>query len=123
MKLQHRGRNHHMLQLVKNGKWAYLFAALVSLVTVIAVAVACGGDDDDGSKTPAAPATPAATATTAAGSPTPAGIAANIGKDDKAELTGAGATFPAPIYISWFDYYKSDIATGVKINYQSIGSG
>lgn len=37
------------------------------------------------------------------------------------EITGAGATFPAPIYAKWAaDYHK---ATGVKINYQSIGSG
>ena len=37
------------------------------------------------------------------------------------DLTGAGATFPYPIYSKWFsDYAKS---TGVKINYQSIGSG
>jgi phosphate transport system substrate-binding protein len=39
----------------------------------------------------------------------------------RAALTGAGATFPNPIYTKWFDaYYK---ATGVRINYQSIGSG
>ena len=37
------------------------------------------------------------------------------------EVTGAGATFPAPLYSKWAgDYHK---ATGVKINYQSVGSG
>ena len=37
------------------------------------------------------------------------------------EITGAGATFPAPLYSKWAaDYNK---ATGVKINYQSVGSG
>jgi phosphate transport system substrate-binding protein len=36
-------------------------------------------------------------------------------------LTGAGATFPYPIYSKWFDAYKQK--TGVEINYQSIGSG
>ena len=37
------------------------------------------------------------------------------------EITGAGATFPAPIYAKWAaDYNK---ATKVKVNYQSIGSG
>ena len=36
-------------------------------------------------------------------------------------INGAGATFPFPIYSAWaFDYNK---ATGVKLNYQSIGSG
>jgi phosphate transport system substrate-binding protein len=36
-------------------------------------------------------------------------------------LTGAGATFPNPIYTKWFDAYHRK--TGVRINYQSIGSG
>jgi phosphate transport system substrate-binding protein len=37
------------------------------------------------------------------------------------DLTGAGATFPYPIYSKWFSDYAQK--TGVKINYQSIGSG
>jgi phosphate transport system substrate-binding protein len=37
------------------------------------------------------------------------------------DLTGAGATFPYPIYSKWFSDYAN--LTGVKINYQSIGSG
>jgi phosphate transport system substrate-binding protein len=37
------------------------------------------------------------------------------------DLTGAGATFPYPIYSKWFSDYAR--LTGVKINYQSIGSG
>ena len=36
-------------------------------------------------------------------------------------ITGAGATFPFPIYAKWADEYKK--ATGVAMNYQSIGSG
>ncbi len=37
-------------------------------------------------------------------------------------ITGAGATFPYPIYSKWFDeYHKKD--TNIQINYQSIGSG
>src|SRR6266545_1888670 len=44
----------------------------------------------------------------------PAGAAAQ-------SLTGAGATFPNPIYTKWFDAYNKK--TGVQINYQSIGSG
>src|SRR5690348_17415365 len=36
-------------------------------------------------------------------------------------LTGAGATFPNPIYTKWFDAYNKQ--TGVQVNYQSIGSG
>jgi phosphate transport system substrate-binding protein len=37
------------------------------------------------------------------------------------EITGAGASFPAPIYSKWASDYNK--ATGVKVNYQSIGSG
>ena len=38
-----------------------------------------------------------------------------------AEITGAGATFPYPIYAKWADAYKQKTGTGM--NYQSIGSG
>jgi phosphate transport system substrate-binding protein len=38
-----------------------------------------------------------------------------------ADITGAGATFPYPIYAKWADAYKK--ATGTGLNYQSIGSG
>ncbi len=37
------------------------------------------------------------------------------------DITGAGATFPYPIYAKWADVYKKQ--TGVGLNYQSIGSG
>ena len=37
------------------------------------------------------------------------------------DVTGAGATFPAPLYAKWADAYNK--ATGVRINYQSVGSG
>jgi phosphate transport system substrate-binding protein len=37
------------------------------------------------------------------------------------EVTGAGATFPAPLYAKWASDYNK--ATGFKLNYQSVGSG
>ena len=37
------------------------------------------------------------------------------------DVTGAGATFPAPVYAKWADAYNK--ATGMRINYQSVGSG
>jgi phosphate transport system substrate-binding protein len=37
------------------------------------------------------------------------------------EVTGAGATFPAPLYAKWASDYNK--AAGVRINYQSVGSG
>jgi phosphate transport system substrate-binding protein len=54
---------------------------------------------------------------TAAGSAPAARTATTSGAD----LTGAGATFPYPLYSKWFDAYATK--SGVKINYQSIGSG
>src|ERR1700747_3790466 len=38
-----------------------------------------------------------------------------------AEISGAGATFPDPIYAKWAEAYAA--RTGLKMNYQSIGSG
>lgn len=37
------------------------------------------------------------------------------------DVTGAGASFPAPLYAKWADAYNK--ATGVRVNYQSVGSG
>ena len=65
------------------------------------VLVACGGGEQPSGQAGA----PAQAATSAGG----------------ADLTGAGATFPNPIYAKWFYDYAEQ--TGVKINYQSIGSG
>jgi len=49
-------------------------------------------------------------------------MAAGIAPAAQAQkLTGAGATFPNPIYSKWFDAYNKK--TGIQINYQSIGSG
>jgi len=47
--------------------------------------------------------------------------AASIAPASAADISGAGATFPYPIYAKWADAYKK--ATGNGLNYQSIGSG
>jgi phosphate transport system substrate-binding protein len=44
-----------------------------------------------------------------------------LGFSQAVELVGAGATFPAPLYTKLFDQYAKEF--GVKVNYQSIGSG
>jgi phosphate transport system substrate-binding protein len=48
-------------------------------------------------------------------------LAATVLPAAAVEISGAGATFPYPIYAKWADTYKKD--TGVGLNYQSIGSG
>ncbi len=47
--------------------------------------------------------------------------AASIATASAADISGAGATFPYPIYAKWADAYRK--ATGNGLNYQSIGSG
>lgn len=49
------------------------------------------------------------------------GALAVTGPAPAQDLTGTGATFPFPLYSKWFDVYARQ--TGVKVNYQSIGSG
>jgi len=50
-----------------------------------------------------------------------AGLASAAFGATAADITGAGATFPYPIYAKWADAYKKQ--TGSGLNYQSIGSG
>ena len=50
-----------------------------------------------------------------------AGLVATSTSAFAADITGAGATFPFPIYSKWADAYKKE--TGNGLNYQSIGSG
>jgi phosphate transport system substrate-binding protein len=86
-----------------------LVAALLGFATLLA---ACGG------------ATPAPTSTsggaTVAGSACAVPVKAKC-PDEASELTGAGATFPAPIYTKWVSEYNK--LTGIQINYQPVGSG
>ncbi|MBI3978421.1 MAG: phosphate ABC transporter substrate-binding protein PstS [Chloroflexi bacterium] len=56
-----------------------------------------------------------------ASSPTGAPGAGGRAAGEAKALNGAGATFPAVLYSKWFNEYEK--ATGVKVNYQSIGSG
>ena len=74
------------------------------VLAALALTSACGDSSKTSAGKDGAPANAPATATTSG-----------------ADLTGAGATFPYPLYSKWFDAYATK--TGVKINYQSIGSG
>jgi phosphate transport system substrate-binding protein len=44
-----------------------------------------------------------------------------LGQAQAADISGAGATFPYPVYAKWAEAYKQQ--TGIGLNYQSIGSG
>ncbi len=49
------------------------------------------------------------------------GLAGFIGAAQAQQITGAGATFPAPVYAKWGEAAKA--ASGLELNYQAIGSG
>jgi phosphate transport system substrate-binding protein len=80
-----------------NPRIARFIAALAVFALVVA---ACGGSSGD--------------TTTTAGSG---------GTDLSADLLGAGASFPDPIYQEWIGEYTANVQPGISINYQSIGSG
>jgi phosphate transport system substrate-binding protein len=50
-----------------------------------------------------------------------AGLTAATGSAQAQQITGAGATFPAPVYTKWGEQAKA--AAGIELNYQAIGSG
>jgi phosphate ABC transporter, phosphate-binding protein len=70
------------------------------ILAVLAIAVACSPDQSKNGSNAAPPTNQ---------------------RSGSVDLTGAGATFPYPLYSKWFSDYAAN--TGVKINYQSIGSG
>jgi phosphate transport system substrate-binding protein len=78
------------------------FSGGVSAVLAAFVLAACGGEGGGGA--------------------TPGEMAKQAGQTgDGLTLTGAGATFPYPIYSKWFSEYGK--ANPLRVNYQSIGSG
>jgi phosphate transport system substrate-binding protein len=91
--------------------------AITAFAAIAILAGACGGNAGTSSTTAPASTTAAAAATT-----DPCGVPVK-GKcaTETQSLTGAGATFPAPIYTKWIDTYNT--LTGVQINYQAVGSG
>ncbi len=123
--------------IVSKMKGRTLFALIAIAATGAALLLsACGTSTSDKDKTATAvakqPTAAATKATTAAAGSTTTGsqtsttgssIPSDVGKGDSAQLTGAGATFPNPLYTRWFSDYKSSVAPGVEVNYQSIGSG
>jgi phosphate transport system substrate-binding protein len=103
-----------------------LLAVVLAAALAAFLFAACSDDEEETSTASpvatTAPASPAATATSAA-SPAASPQVASVCPPSGAAgaLSGAGATFPGPLYSKWVDQY--DKLCGVKINYQAIGSG
>ncbi len=89
-----------------------LFVSVFALLAASLLLAACGTSATPGASTDTAmPSAPE--------QPTPAPTALPAGS---VQITGAGATFPYPLYSKWF-YDYAFVDTSVKFNYQSIGSG
>jgi phosphate transport system substrate-binding protein len=101
----------------RNSRIAVLAVALLMVAAAAFLAAGCGTGGD--TTTTAASGTPQTTAasTATAATETPTTVAAL-----KADLNGAGATFPQPVYVEMIGRFQQ-IETGVTINYQGVGSG
>jgi phosphate transport system substrate-binding protein len=88
---------------------AVLAVALLVVAVLGVVAAGCGSSSTDSSSGDT-------TATTSTGETTTSGAPL------KADLNGAGATFPQPIYVEWIGAFQQT-QPDVKINYQGVGSG
>jgi phosphate transport system substrate-binding protein len=94
-----------------------MFALVTAAVAVVFLSIACGGGaKDSGTSAKSTPGGP----TNGANPKVAAGYAV-CATGGSSELTGAGATFPFPLYSKWIDEYQK--VCGAKINYQSVGSG
>lgn len=78
-------------------------------LSAVALAVSVTGC---GSRTAEAPTPGTATPTAQGG-----------GSGETVAISGAGATFPAPLYQRWFAAYNQDVDSNVQVSYQSVGSG
>jgi phosphate transport system substrate-binding protein len=94
------GTSNDEVDFSNDANMKFGFSRRLLLAGLTVSLVACGGDGDGA---------------------TPGEIAAG-GSPGSANLTGAGATFPFPIYSRWFHEYNQQ-PRGVRVNYQSIGSG
>ncbi|MHB1389651.1 MAG: phosphate ABC transporter substrate-binding protein PstS [Thermoleophilia bacterium] len=88
------------MQTIKFGKRLALGAVVIIVLGLLAVAAGCGDS----------------------GTTTGSSISGKQIVVPSASLTGAGATFPFPIYSKWFDVFGKKYPQ-VTINYQSVGSG
>lgn len=93
-------------------RYSFMAVAIASTLTL----AACNQTTSDNESEKTNEATTAAPSNTAASGDASASSAENVSMN----ITGAGASFPQPIYAKWSDAYNK--ATGGQVNYQSIGS-
>lgn len=96
---------------------------LGALVLLASVALAaCSGNGASTAPSTGASSAPTAATSGATASVVPSGTTAPTPPTGNVTLTGAGATFPAPLYASWFQTYNG-VYPNIQIDYTANGSG
>ena len=117
-----------MLRTERRGIVILAAIAMVAILMVGALVAGCGDDEelpsagDPTTTTAAVTTTAAAATTTTAATPTTAAPTTTTAAPLSANLSGAGATFPEPLYVEWIGEFQL-ANPDVTINYQGIGSG
>jgi phosphate transport system substrate-binding protein len=113
MNNQHQSRSIDQKSALKTGRLSRTITLALTALTIGVTVSSCTPSSPDIAKPTDGTASPAASGGTAS----PAASGSN-----SSSLSGAGASFPAPLYQRWFnDYNKAN--PGTQISYQSVGSG
>lgn len=94
------------------------FTAVIPALALSMSLAACGGGGDQATNT----ANPGAEATPGAAKEATASTSGKLDLGGNVQLTGAGASFPAPLYQTWFQGLNQKYPN-LQVNYQSTGSG
>ena len=97
-------------------------AALAAMTALVVGACGSAATPSPSAASAAPPSGSSAASPSSAGSPSAATAACPVPPTASLTLTGAGATFPAPLYNVWFEKYTEKYAN-IQFNYQSNGSG
>ena len=95
-----------MIKKMNLGKATYRVVSSLSALAVTISITACGGGST----------------TSGGGQSTSGGAGISVPFDSRVSLTGAGASFPAPLYQNWFVQLNREVPK-LQVNYQSVGSG
>jgi len=106
----------------KDKRLIILFAVALVAVALVGVLAAGCGSSTTTTTSPATSSTAGTATTVAPDTTTSAGSDTTTSAALSADLNGAGATFPQPLYVEWIGAFQK-VQPGVKINYQGVGSG
>ncbi|HEY5528266.1 MAG TPA: phosphate ABC transporter substrate-binding protein PstS [Thermoleophilia bacterium] len=106
----------------KNKRLIILFAVALVAVALVGVLAAGCGSSTTTTTSPATSSTAGTATTVAPDTTTSAGSDTTTSAALSADLNGAGATFPQPLYVEWIGAFQK-VQPGIKINYQGVGSG